>query len=103
MLFLNLTSQADGAEARPLFKDEGNDVDAIAAKIQEMCKEREKMYANADVQVKLLQAEDGGEEEDLDQLAARSLRVIKKRILEDDTKERLRNEPKPGDIKVTGM
>lgn len=95
--------QADGAEARPLFKDVGSDVDAIAAKIEDMYKERLEMYANADVQVKLLQAEDGGEEEDLDQIAARALACVKSRILDDDTKQRLRSEPKPGDIKVTGM
>ena len=53
--------------------------------------------------MKLLQAEDGGEEEDLDQIATRALSCVKNRILEDDTKQRLRNEPKPGDIKVTGM
>ena len=36
----SLTLQADGAEARPLFKDAGNDVEAIAAKIEEMYKAR---------------------------------------------------------------
>lgn len=92
----------DGIEARPLFKDTGNDVDAVAAKIEEMYQERKKMYDNADVQMKLLQADDGSEEEDLDQITNRALRVIKKRILEDDTKSRLKNEPKPGDIKITG-
>lgn len=52
--------------------------------------------------MKLLQSEDGGEEEDLDQLAARALACVKSRIKEDDTKSRLRNEPKAGDITVTG-
>lgn len=80
-----------------------DDVGAVASKIDEMYEERRDLYANADVQMKLLQAEDGSEEEDLDQIAARALACIKRRILEDDTKSRLRNEPKPGDITVTGM
>ena len=46
--------------------------------------------------------DDGGEGENLDQLNARVLTCLKKRVAEDDTKQRLKNEPKPGDIKVTG-
>jgi shikimate kinase len=52
---------ADGAEARPLFKDEGNDVDAIAAKIAEMYEERQALYANADVQVRRRARSMGGD------------------------------------------
>ena len=51
----------DGAEARPLFKDANGDETKIAAKIDELQSERLEMYANADVTVKLLAGEDGGE------------------------------------------
>lgn len=91
----------DGVEARPLFKD-AKDESEIAAKIGEMMEERAKLYAEADVTVKLLRGDDGGEGENLDQLNARVLACLKKRVAEDDTKQRLKNEPKPGDIKVTG-
>ena len=94
----------DGAETRPLFKDVGDDVDAIAGKIEEMMKERAPMYANADVQVRLAEAEDapGVEGETLDELNVRIMRCVRKRIEDDDTKDRLRSEPKPGDITITG-
>lgn len=94
----------DGAETRPLFKDVGDDVDAIAAKVEEMMKERAPMYANADVQVRLAEAEDapGVEGETLDELNVRIMRCVRKRIEDDDTKDRLRSEPKPGDITITG-
>ena len=93
----------DGAEARPLFKDANGDETKIAAKIDELQSERSQMYANADVTVKLLAGEDGGEGEDIDGLNRRVLSCLLRRIEEDDTKKRLRNEPKPGDIEVTGM
>jgi shikimate kinase len=93
----------DGAEARPLFKDANGDEAKIAAKIDELQSERAEMYANADVTVKLLAGEDGGEGEDIDGLNRRVLSCLLRRIEEDDTKKRLRNEPKPGDIEVTGM
>ena len=93
----------DGAEARPLFKDANGDETKIAAKIDELQSERAEMYANADVTVKLLAGEDGGEGEDIDGLNRRVLSCLLRRIEEDDTKKRLRNEPKPGDIEVTGM
>jgi shikimate kinase len=93
----------DGVEARPLFAD-AEDETAIAAKIAEMMKEREKLYAEADLRVKLLMDDDTGEEgEDLDGLCKRVLACLKRRIEEDDTKSRLKNEPKEGDITVSGM
>ena len=76
----------DGVEARPLFAD------------------AEKLYAEADLRVKLLMDDDTGEEgEDLDGLCKRVLACLKRRIEEDDTKSRLKNEPKEGDITVSGM
>lgn len=93
----------DGADARPLFKDANGDEAKIAAKINELQSERAEMYANADVTVKLLTGEDGGEGEDIDGLNRRVLSCLLRRIEEDDTKKRLRDEPKPGDIEVTGM
>ena len=67
-------------------------------------KERAEMYANADISVQLLVGDDGvSEGEDVDALATRVLKRVESRIAEDDTKSLLRNEPKEGDIKVTGM
>ena len=93
----------DGAEARPLFADANGDEAKITAIIQDLQAERAEMYANADVTIKLLVGDDGGEGEDLDGLNRRVLSCLLRRIEEDDTKSRLRNEPKPGDIEVTGM
>ena len=93
----------DGAESRPLFADANGDEAKIAAIIGDLQAERAEMYANADVAVKLLVGEDGGEGEDLDGLNGRVLSCLLRRIEEDDTKSCLRNEPKPGDIEVTGM
>ena len=93
----------DGTESRPLFADANSDEAKIAAIIEDLQAERADMYANADVTIKLLVGEDGGEGEDLDGLNRRVLSCLLRRIEEDDTKSRLRNEPKPGDIEVTGM
>ena len=93
----------DGADTRPLFADANGDEAKIAAIIQDLQAERAEMYANADVTIKLLVGDDGGEGEDLDGLNRRVLSCLLRRIEEDDTKSRLRNEPKPGDIEVTGM
>ena len=51
----------DGAESRPLFADANGDEAKIAAIIGDLQAERAEMYANADVAVKLLVGEDGGE------------------------------------------
>jgi len=103
-LLARRVADADGGASRPLFKDCDGDVDKIAEKIQEMMKERAEMYANADISVQLLVGDDGvSEGEDVDALATRVLKRVESRIAEDDTKSRLRNEPKEGDIKVTGM
>jgi|TARA_B110000977_G_C11090656_1_gene496746 shikimate kinase len=94
----------DGAESRPLFQDADGDQTKIAEIIAELQKERQEMYSNADVTVKLLTGDDGASEgEDLDGLNVRVLSCLLRRIKEDDTKSRLRNEPKKGDITVTGM
>jgi shikimate kinase len=94
----------DGAEVRPLFKDADGDQGKIAEIIKELQKDRQAMYDNADVTVTLLVGEDGvSEGENLDELNQRVLRSLRNRIKEDDTKSRLKNEPKPGDITVTGM
>jgi len=93
-----------GAEVRPLFKDADGDQGKIAEIIKELQKDRQAMYDNADVTVTLLVGEDGvSEGENLDELNQRLLRSLRNRIKEDDTKSRLKNEPKPGDITVTGM
>jgi len=94
----------DGAEVRPLFKDADGDQGKIAEIIKELQKDRQAMYDNADVTVTLLVGEDGvSEGENLDELNQRVLRSLRNRIKEDDTKSRLKNEPKPGDITVTGL
>jgi shikimate kinase len=94
----------DGAGTRPLFKGVEDDAGAVAGKIEEMMKERAPMYANADVQVRLAENEDtpGTEGETLEELNVRIMRCVKARIEDDGTKDRLRSEPKPGDITITG-
>ena len=81
-----------------------NDAGAVAGKIEELMKERAPMYANADVQVRLAENEDtpGTEGETLEELNVRIMRCVKARIEDDGTKDRLRSEPKPGDITITG-
>jgi shikimate kinase len=91
-----------GGAIRPLFKDCNGDESEIARVIQNLQDDRAEMYANADVTVKLLVSDDGDEGEDVDGLNRRVLRCLLRRIEEDDTKKRLRNEPQPGDITVTG-
>jgi hypothetical protein len=44
----------------------------------------------------------GTEGETLEELNVRIMRCVKARIEDDGTKDRLRSEPKPGDITITG-
>ena len=95
---------ADGVETRPLLAvTETENEDAkrarVIEKIESLLETREVMYKQADIVVSLGSRDGSGAPVDV--VVDRVLEALEKRVSEDAKQERLRNEPKEGDITVT--
>ena len=97
---------ADGVEKRPLLTEGASEEEdekarraRVIAKIEGLLEKRETMYKQADIVVPLGSRDGSGAPVDV--VVDRVLDALEKRVSEDAKQERLRNEPKEGDITVT--
>ena len=95
---------ADGVETRPLLAGaEDEDEDAkrarVIEKIESLLETREVMYKQADITVPLGSRDEGGAPVGV--VVDRVLEALDSRVSEDAVQDKLWNEPKDGDIKVT--
>jgi len=88
---------ADGVENRPLLKGMEPTESAVEEHLQEIFKERAKMYALADITVNI------NDDITVDQVALRVLTELKSRLEEDNQASKLQKAPEKDEIQIDGL